>query len=250
MISRLKNGQRLLLLIALVISGAGQAVEPDPAALVKQADGYRQLYDNAEMVVRLTSFKDERQERESVLRVLIKGSEKAVVKVMNGADTGQFVLMTNQGLWVKMPRTTRIVRITPIQRLMGEASYGDIGRMRWQDDYQAELNYKLPESVSDVPAWPLTLTAKSDSAVYTKIDLWVARDDGRPLEATFYLKSGKAIKRAIFSRPEQINEKIGVRKITFIDELKPSQRTVLVTEEVVAKPLPDRLFSLEGFASQ
>lgn len=230
-------------------SVVGASADPDPVVLIRQADSFRQLYDSAELIVRLTRYKGEIKDKDSLLHVAIDGSNKAVVKIIDGTSAGQNILMTNEGLWVKMPRTTKTVRITPIQRFMGEASYGDIGRMRWQEDYIANVN-RQPQEALATPAWPLTLTAKSNSAVYARIDLWVAREDGRPLEAVFYVKSGKPVKQAQFGEPERINDKIGIRTTTFFDELKPGNRTVMVIERVAPRNWPDRKFALESLGEQ
>ena len=232
------------LLVSASYMAPAVAASYDPQALVRQADDFRQLYPNVLMQVRLTKFVGAVQDRETLLKVAVHGSEKSLIQVIEGADRGQQVLMTAEGLWVKLPRSTRAVRITPLQRMLGEASVGDIGRIRWQDDYVARL---APDTSPgrDEATVQLELTARSELAAYPRINLTVAARDGCPLEATYFLKSGKALKTVSFDKPERINNRTGIRKMVFTDLLKPENRTVLVIEQSDPKTLAPRFYALE-----
>lgn len=229
----------------LAVSALARGAAPDPAELVRRADNYRQVYDAAVMAVRLTRFEGQERLRDSQLKVAIQGTEKSLIRVVEGADAGQQMLMTGEGLWIKLPRSTRTVRITPMQRLLGEASVGDIGRLRWHDDYA--VRYAQPEEgiEGETPCWHLELTARSELATYPRILVSVAKADARPLKAQFFLKSSKAIKSVEFGPLEKINDRQGIRRMVFRDMIKTENRTEMVLEKVSPRALEPRLYALE-----
>lgn len=236
----------LVAALASGLAGRAAAATPEPLELVKRADDFRQIYHDSVMSVKLTQWSGAEQTGESRMRVAIQGTEASLIRVAQGVDAGQQMLMLKAGLWVKLPRSSRTVRITPMQRLLGQASVGDIGRMRWQDDYAARYADTPETTVGGVAAWQLDLTALSDLATYPRVLAAVAKSDGRPLEASFFLKSGKAIKAVRFGPVEKINDRQGIRRMEFRDLLKEDQRTELAIEQVEPKVLEPRLYALES----
>jgi hypothetical protein len=240
--------RRLLCMLALLALSPASAIagmaEADPQEMVRRADSFRQIYPDALMNVRLTNYVGQERGRESLLKVAVNGSDKSLIQVVEGAELGQQMLTLDIGLWVKLPRSTRAVRITPMQRLLGEAAVGDIGRMLWQDDYVARL------AEQGTPGTPggttkLELTAKSGLATYPRILLTVSTTDGYPVEATFFLKSGKPIKTVNFDKPAKMNDRLGIRRMVFKDLLKPENSTEMVVEQIVPKTIEPRLYAVE-----
>ncbi len=231
--------------LAMATAVAAQEQRPDADQLVKQADALRQVYPEAVMQVRLTRLSGTDEGKQTLMRVAFRNSDASLIRVLQGADQGQQILMLNEGLWVKLPRTTRTVRITPMQRLMGDASVGDIGRMRWQADYRAQYAEPAQTTFEGIAAWRLDLSAQSESATYHRIIATVAQHDGRPLEAEFFLKSGKAFKAVKFGPVEAINDRRGVRRMEFRDLLRQDSRTLLSIEKVEPASLEPQFFSLE-----
>jgi len=222
------------------------AERPQPSALLAQADSFRQQDESAEIKVKLKSIKDQKPDGESEMRVRLKGSDLSLVEVRSGRSAGQVVLMSKEAVWVRMPRASSPIRITPIQRLMGEASYGDLGRLRWQDDYTAQYQVNAEQTVNDVPVWVLSLTATKPTSAYARIDLYVARDGGWPVQATFYLKSGKLFKTARFDKPAKLGNRVLTQRTVFSDGVDSAQQTEMIIESVTAKDFPSQIFTLDG----
>jgi hypothetical protein len=235
---------------ALSLASPAWAQRPDARQLVASADALRQVYPDAVMQVRLNHLSEASVQKDSLLRVAVRGSEASLIRVLQGPDQGQQLLMLDEGLWVKLPRSARTVRITPMQRVLGDASVGDIGRLRWQDDYEARYA-DPPETVLDgVPAWRLELAARREGATaYSRIVATVAKQDSRPLHAEFFLKSGKPIKAVIYGPVEPINDRSGIRRMEFRDLVKSGSRTLLVVEKVEPKAIDPQYFSLERLGS-
>lgn len=221
------------------------AQKPDPDTLVRQADSFRQAYRDAVMDIRLTRTSGQAPPEESHLKVALRGANTSLIRVTQGAQAGQQVLMTDEGLWVKLPRSARSVRITPLQRLVGDAAVGDIGRMRWQDDYGARFAEPAEGMTEGVAAWNLELQARSPLATYARVVTSVAKADGRPLLAEFFLKSGKAARRVRFGPVEAINDRRGIRRMELQDAIKADSRTEMVIERVRQSTVDARWFTLE-----
>lgn len=236
--------------LACTLGAAARAAEaPDATHLIAKADALRQVYTEAVMQVRLTRQGGEDAGKETLMKVAVRGADASLIRVLQGADQGQQLLMLNEGLWVKLPRSTRTVRITPMQRLMGDASVGDIGRLRWQEDYQARYAEPAETTLEGVPAWRVELTARGEGATYPRLIATLAKQDARPLEAEFFLKSGKAIKAVRFGPVEPINDRRGIRRMEFRDLVKTDSRTLMVLEKVEPRSLEARWFTLESLGS-
>lgn len=247
----LRAGQyaAIAVMLALASTAPLHAEVPDATRLIVKADALRQVYAEAVMQVRLTRQGGEDSGKETLMRVAVRGGDASLIRVLQGADQGQQILTLNEGLWVKLPRSTRTVRITPMQRLMGDASVGDIGRLRWQDDYLARFAEPAETVFEGVPGWRVELTARGEAATYPRVLATLAKQDARPLEAEFFLRSGKAIKAVRFGPVEPINDRRGVRRMEFHDLVKTGSRTLLVLEKVEPRRLESRLFSLETLGS-
>src|ERR1700736_6242837 len=100
--------------------------------------------------------------------------------------------MLGDVLWIYLPDTRRPVRMTPLERLTGQASNGDVGRTNYAYDYDAL--YLRSEKVGDTECHVLELTAKRKGSTYHKIEYWLRGGAPRPGKAEFYLTSGKNTK--------------------------------------------------------
>ncbi len=232
-----------------VLPARARADRPPVAALIAKADAFRQVYPNAVIQVRMTRVSGEEAGRQSLLQVAVHGADASLIRVLQGVDQGQQILLRPEGIWVKLPRSARAIRITPMQRLLGDAAVGDIGRLRWQDDYEARYAEPAEAVVDGQSAWRLELVARQATAAYPRILAAVARSDGRPLQAEFFLKSGKAIKAVRFGPVEAVNDRRGIRRMELRDLLRGEGVTLVVQEKVDPRALDPGLFSLESLGS-
>jgi len=112
------------------------------------------------------------------------------------------VLMLGDDFWLLMPSSQRPLRITPTQKLLGDASTGDVATLRWSEDYTAELVGE--ERCGDQACLHLTLTAARKGVTYQRIGLWIGAVKHEPLRADLYVQSEKLAKQARFvmDRPD------------------------------------------------
>src|ERR1051326_3607001 len=156
--------RRLLLLLILAIPVYAE----DPAAILAKVDAYRNPLTSFSIDVDVTSITPDGQHESAKYRVLGRGSDKSIVEfVAPATDKGKFLLMLRDAMWIYMPSASRPIRISPLQRLLGQASNGDVARTNFTIDYN-------PTNVeTDGDRWVLDLTAKDPSIAYARIKLWV-----------------------------------------------------------------------------
>lgn len=148
--------------------------------------------------------------------------------------------MLGDDMWIYLPDTSRPVRITPLERLTGDASNGDVARTNYAADYSAV--YLRTEQAGGTECYVLQLTAKRKGATYQRILYWLRASDARPVQAEFYLTSGKFIKSATFDQYAVFNGKMRLQRLTLYDEIRHNSHSVLEYSGAMPRTLPDRLF--------
>jgi hypothetical protein len=148
--------------------------------------------------------------------------------------------MLGDDMWIYLPDTSRPVRITPLERLSGDASNGDVARTNYAADYTPV--YLRREKLGEVDCHVLELTARRKGATYQRILYWVRAEDARPVRAEFYLTSGKHIKSATFDDYSEIGGKTLLRRFTLYDEIRHNSHSLLEYSATSAREFPDKLF--------
>jgi hypothetical protein len=127
--------------------------------------------------------------------------------------------MLGDDFWLLMPDSQRPLRITPMQKLLGDASTGDIATLSWADDYDGRLVGEERCEPGNQPCLHLTLTATRKGVSYQRIELWLGKTHAEPLKADLYVLSDKLAKQARFvldkpQAPTQVNEMVLVDQVS------------------------------------
>jgi len=226
------------LLCAVVCRAATAA--PDAEAVLKRSDSYRNGWSSYALHVKITSFESGKADEQKLYEVSQKGTEKTYVEFLSPREKGQHLLMLGDDMWVYLPDTSRPVRITPLERLSGDASNGDVARTNYAVDYTPV--YLRTEKVGDQSCYVLNLTAKRKGATYQNILYWVRVEDDRPVRAEFHLTSGKLIKSATFDDYSTVAGHAQLRRMTLYDEIRHNSHSVLEYSGIAPHELPDKLF--------
>jgi len=120
-------------------------------------------------------------------------------------DVGKAVLMNASSMWFFDPASKASIRISAQQRLIGQASDGDVLTVNLAHDYKARLIDE--ESTQDADkqtksAWHLDLTAATGDATYSRLETWIEKGSYRPIKSKFYSDSGRLLKLAYYRRYE------------------------------------------------
>ena len=228
------------LLTCVLVSHAAPAT-PDAEALLKRSDTFRNGWPAYVVRVKITDFESGKPDEEHLYEVSQKGTDKTYVDFMSPREKGEHLLMLGDDMWVYLPDTSRPVRITPLERLTGDASNGDVARTNYAADYSP--GFLRTEKVGAVECYVLDLTAKRKGATYQRILYWLRVPDARPVRAEFYLTSGKHVKSATFDEYAPSSGKELLRKLTLYDEIRHNSHSVLEYSGAAPRSLPDKLFN-------
>jgi outer membrane lipoprotein-sorting protein len=219
----------------------------DPQALLAQSDAIRNPSQPFRVTVTLTEFEKGVQVNTTTLasfaRTLESGGQFAslVRFVQPARDAGKVMLKNGSDLWFYDPGTKSAVRISPQQRLMGQAANGDVVTVNFARDYSASV--AAEETIRDGEkqqrrSTKLMLTASGNDATYGTIELWVDSASAAPIKARFFAESGRLLKTA-FYRKFQLQ--LGAERPTetvIIDGLDPQAVTLVRLSDYAARNVP------------
>lgn len=191
--------------------GACSAHATDGAGLLRAADRYRVNDDNVQVEIQIDTFRsDGSADKQRRYTVFSQAGQRSLVLMRSPAERGQKVLMLGDDYWLLMPQSQRPMRITPTQKLLGDASTGDVATMRWAEDYTAEVAGE--ERCGDAACLRLELTGARKGVTYRRITLWIGATRHEPLHADLYVQSDKLAKQARFvmDRPSAPTQMTGM----------------------------------------
>jgi outer membrane lipoprotein-sorting protein len=249
--------RRFVLRAAAAVAGAPIAASTvshaatDAQTVLAASDAIRNPAQPFRVTVTLTEFEKGQQVDTSTLvsyaRVLEEGGQFATLVhfVQPARDAGKLLLKNGRDMWFFDPATKSSVRISPQQRLMGEAANGDVVTVNFARDYRAEL--AAEETITDGErrqreSLKLQLTAVTDDATYAAAELWVDARTRAPLKARFLADSGRLLKTAFYRR---FQPQLGAQRPTetvIIDGLNPQAVTIVRLSDFAARNIPATWF--------
>jgi len=200
---------RKLLAACVIVSCAGFcAAGTDTAGdIIKKADAVRNPDKPFSVLTSLTEYREGKPT--SSMELVVYSRENAetgqyqTLASFNAPakDKGKVMLKNGAELWFYDSQSKASVRISPQQRLMGQASNGDVMTTNLHTDYTAELAGE--EAISDmnkakVNCNRLNLKSAGNSSNYYRIEYWVEKETCRPMKAKFYSDSDRLLKIVYF----------------------------------------------------
>jgi outer membrane lipoprotein-sorting protein len=163
-------------------------------------------------------------------------------------DEGKIVLLDGQVLWFYDPSSRASVRISPQQRLIGQASIGEVLTVNLAIDYKGEL--AGTDTIQDAErkdrrCWHLDLKAANDQATYDRVEYWVEQGSYHPVKMKFYSESGRLLKLLYY---RGIAERLGRQRPTeaiIIDAVDTSLATTVKFSDLRFHEVPDAWFQRE-----
>ena len=196
----------------------------------------------------LIEYRNGKQTDASTLAIYSKadqrnGQFRSLIRFVAPArDANKLMLYSGKDLWFYDPANKASIRLSPQQRLLGQASNGDVVTVNLAKDYQATQAGE--EDMQDGErktrrCYKLTLAALTPDVSYHNIEIWIATDNKQPVKARFYAESGKLLKTAYFRRFQQQLGQIRPTETVIIDGLDPSWVTVMRFSDWVQRDVPD-----------
>lgn len=233
--------KRSVLCAALLLAAPfALASAPDAETILKKADAFRLPDASAQVETQVQSFRSGKLDKEKRYQVLVKPGGKSLVLARTPGETGLKVLMSGDDFWLLAPGSARPMRITPMQKLLGEASTGDIASMTWAGDYTGQVVREV--EVDGVPCLELDLAAQRKSLSYQRIVLHVAKSDYRPVHADLFAASDRKVKQAHF-KVEALEGRPSVTEMRLIDEVQTTRETLVQTVSRKPRQFGDEIFN-------
>jgi hypothetical protein len=157
-------------------------------------------------------------------------------------DAGKLMLKSGNELWFYDPSSKASIRLSPQQRLLGQAANGDVVTVNLAKDYEAQL--AAEEDIQDGEralrhCYKLSLSAVAPDVTYHRIELWVDTASNRPVKGRFYTESNRLLKTAYY---RHFRLELGVERPTetvIIDGLDSTWVTVMRYSGYASRDVPD-----------
>lgn len=239
------------LCLALLVCSPAALANPSAEEILAASDAIRNPGKPFSVTVTLTEFQAGKQVDTSTLVSYsrtnqVGGQFSSLIRFVQPArDTGKLMLKNGNDMWFYDPVSKASVRLSPQQRLLGQASNGDVATVNLARDYKAVL--EATEDVQDGErktrkAHKLKLTAASPDVTYASIEMWVDAANNQPIKARFFAESARLLKTAFYRKYQA---QLGVDRPTetvIIDGLNPQSVTLLRLSDYVARNIPDTWF--------
>lgn len=233
--------------LVLLLPGVGRAA-PDAQAILAAADAIRNPGKPFALTTVLVEYRDGKQTDSNTLTVYSKADERSgqfrslIRFVAPARDANKLMLKSGNDLWFYDPASKASIRISPQQRLLGQAANGDVVTVNLAKDYRATL--AAEEDTQDGErrtrrCYKLALYATASDVTYHHIEMWIDTGDNRPVKARFYSESGRHLKTAYYRayKPE-----LGAERPTetvIIDGLNPAWVTVMRYSNYAWREVPE-----------
>ncbi len=232
----------------LGLGAAGALAAPTAQEILAASDAIRNPSQPFGLTTTLTEYRAGKQTDVSTLAVYSKadkdsGQFRSLIRFIAPArDANKLMLKTGNDLWFYDPSNKASIRISPQQRLLGQAANGDVVTFNLAKDYRATLAGE--EEVKDADgqkrnSYKLKLEATKPDVTYHHIEAWIDRSNNRPLKARFYSESNRLLKTAYY---RQYENQLGAERPTetvIIDGLDPKWVTVLRFTNWAARDVPE-----------
>ena len=221
---------------------------PDPQKILAASDSVRNPDKPFGLSIALTEYRNSKESDSNTLAIYSKldggsGRYRTLVSYVSPArDAGKLVLENGTEMWFYDPSSEASIRISPQQRLLGQASTGDVVTVNFAHDYHAES--VAAEDITDGDraqrhCYKLTLVQAVSDATYHRIELWVEQSSSRPVKGKFYSDSERVLKTAYY---RGFHTELGVERpteVVIIDGLTPTWVTVMRYSNYAWRDIPD-----------
>ena len=221
------------ILISLLSFGA-LAASQDAMKVLEKVDAYRNFKgESFSFDLTLISKKPKKDDASFGMRALIHDSHTSLITYETPAkDKGKALLMNGKNLWFFTPKNRKPIKITPQQRLLGEASNGDVASTDFSKDYIPTI---LKDETIDNQAYTVLelIAVKGSIAAYKKLHLWVNKSNYQPYKAIFFAPSGKHLKTAyyeVFEELAYLGGKKQLTKIRIVNAVQKGKSTIMKYE--------------------
>jgi len=267
--SKLKPIVLASVLASVAVPGArAWAAPPTAHEIVEAADRARNPQQSFRSTLTLVTYRGGQARERVVLGVHAKVDDKGgqMTVATTGAarqfkslvryidpprDAGKLVLLDASKMWFYDPASKTSIRISAQQRLVGQASNGDVLTVNLAHDYAATLIGE--ETIKDGDhqdrkTWHLNLVAATGDAVYARLEYWIERDTYRAIKGKFYSDSGRLLKIAYYRKPAEVLGAVRPTETVIIDAVDANLVTTVAGADYRVQEMPEAWFQRDYLA--
>jgi Outer membrane lipoprotein-sorting protein len=239
------------LVMALLSAAAVPAAAQTPREIIATADRVRNPGQPFRVTNTLTEYVGGKPKDQD--QIVVYSKEDATTKQFRNVvryvepprDAGKIALLDGRNLWFYDPASKASVRISAQQRLIGQASIGDVLTVNLAVDYTGTL--MGDETISDAErqqrtCWHLDMKAATATATYNRVEYWVEHDTFHPIKAKFYSDSGRLMKILYY---RAYHDRLGIVRPTeavIIDAVDSSLVTTIAFGDLRYQDVPEAWF--------
>lgn len=241
--------------LLLMVGLCTQAVGTTPEARLHASDVIRNPGQSFTMTSTITEYIDGQAGEPLVVQIFARPDEPAgqfqslVRFQLPRRDQGKIMLRRGQDLWFYDPAGRASIRISPQQRLLGQASNGDVVTANLAGDYRIESMHA--ETILDGhrqtrQTQKLVLHGITAAVPYPRVEYWLDDSSNQPLKAHFYAASGQMLKIAYFRNVQFVMGAERPTETLIIDVVDPRKITRMAYRDHRLMELPQPWFQ-RGF---
>lgn len=233
---------------AWLCATAAAVAANDAQSILAASDAVRNPAKPFGVIVTLIEYRSRKQTEDNTLQVYSKadqagGQYRTLIRFVDPPrEANKLMLKSGNDLWFFDPASKASIRLSPQQRLLGQAANGDVVTVDLAKDYKAEL--LGDEEVTDGErvrrrCHKLRLVALSPDVTYHQVEMWVEMQTSRPVKALFYAESGRLLKTAYYRKFQPQLGRERPTEVVIIDGLDPNWVTVMRYSEYAWRDVPD-----------
>jgi Outer membrane lipoprotein-sorting protein len=157
-------------------------------------------------------------------------------------DVDKLMLRRGNEIWFYDPNQKTSVRVPPQQRLLGQASNGDVMTSNFALDYDTQLVGE--ETAQDAErkdhlCYRLKMKATNPAVAYDSAEFWVDKTNFHPVKGKFYAESGRLLKIAFYRRyaPQLGTDR--PTEVVIIDGVDQSKVTRMLFADYQYRDIPE-----------
>jgi len=236
-----------LTLLAASFMGSAFAA-PVAQEILAASDAIRNPGKSFGLTVSLIEYRNGKQSDASTLAVYSKAEEasgrfRSLIRFVSPPrDANKLMLKSGNDLWFYDPSSKASIRISPQQRLLGQAANGDVVTVNFARDYRATLlgEEELRDGERQMRrCYKLALSAAFPDVTYHHVEMWLDTERSRPVKASFYSESNRLLKTAYYRRYELQLGVVRPTETVIIDGLDPQWITVMRYSNYAWREVPE-----------
>lgn len=223
------------MMFGIFLAAAEASANPSAIAIAQATDRIRNPDRPFLTELKLTEYIDNKPRNNfNVVRIHSKreansGQYRSLVQFLEPLrDKDKLMLRQGFDIWFFDPAAKNSIRVSPQQRLLGQASNGDIMTTDFSIDYDVTL--KGEETIKDSErrqrsVWKLHMIQNNPTVTYHTIDYWVDKTNYRPVKGKFYAESGRLLKIAYYRKFKKYLGEYRPTEVLIIDGVDTSKVT-------------------------